>query len=224
MPFKEQEALARMNWVSLLAARTKIAEVRYGLSKLEIGHEEGDDYDLQVVEREHLEQADQDLLNALKNRDLIAYWRTDTMSTERNMIDAQTFDDPRVWNVIVKARRSIKDITPSSANYLASAVIEIPEVDILKWIIIKSQKKSEWPENVGAPRKASKEFVNQIVEKAMQHHGEFHPDDSKWNTKAKLAKHLIKECEKQNIDLSWSTARSYIEDPLKKWREKHAKK
>jgi hypothetical protein len=72
----------------------------------------------------------------------------------------------------------------------------------------------------GRPRVLDEATVAADVRQLMNDHGEFSPDDSTWNAKARLFEALR---DKYGEHISDSTLRSYVNPPLAEWYGKRAK-
>jgi hypothetical protein len=152
VPTKNLEDLARKDWLSLPEARTLIARYRHGSENLEYGDGDKEIGIVEVVKREHLEQADQDLWDALKKRKLIAYYRENKIGAEPKVVDAKYFKNPKVWKYVINLKRQIPGIIPHAANELANVDIELAEDDLLEWLGVRTPTKG------GRPRIVSEEF------------------------------------------------------------------
>jgi hypothetical protein len=62
------------------------------------------------------------------------------------------------------------------------------------------------------------------LERLMDHHNEFSPDDPEWNAQARLVEALQKFCsDKFGIEPDKNTIEGRIKEPLSQWREQKAK-
>lgn len=92
--------------------------------------------------------------------------------------------------------------------------------DLLDWLDWNHpQKQPAQPKGKGGrPPKFDRGAVAAEVQRLMDHHDEFSPDDPEWNAQARLVEAI---CEKFG-EAAPSTVEDYIKEPLAKWRERKA--
>jgi hypothetical protein len=70
----------------------------------------------------------------------------------------------------------------------------------------------------GRKPKLNKQTITDKVFELMNHHGEFVPEDEKWNCQARLEGAVAEYLSQQEISLATSTIRLQVSSALKEWR------